>query len=241
MASLLFTLAGTLHAASSPLADYPDLAKIMSEKTADVTAIRQKADTGDAKAEFEMALCYFNGIGVPQNDKEALKWVKTSAEHGYPDAEVHYGTIYDYSNHQEAEKWYLKAVEQGNSTAAFCLYEYYGSGQSAMGAGYPIPGAKLDQEQATKWLWKSADLGNGFAWAELADRYHMGNGVKRDDVEAYKWLSMALSNSKEADIVKNYAIYQELKSDLDCSLTSAQIAEAKKRAQEWLSKFQKRK
>ena len=37
---------------------------------------REKAERGDADAQFKLGMCYFNGDGVPQNVTEAVKWIR---------------------------------------------------------------------------------------------------------------------------------------------------------------------
>lgn len=41
---------------------------------AEVTALRQRAEQGDARAQYALGLSYNEGRGVPQDDAEAHKW-----------------------------------------------------------------------------------------------------------------------------------------------------------------------
>ena len=46
----------------------------------------KKAEAGDAEAQCNLGSCYYEGKGVNQDYKEAVKWYRKSAEHGYADA-----------------------------------------------------------------------------------------------------------------------------------------------------------
>src|SRR5262245_32152890 len=52
------------------------------------------AEAGDAVAQFHLALLYWNGEGVAQNDSDAVEWSRKAAAQGHVDAEAFLGTIY---------------------------------------------------------------------------------------------------------------------------------------------------
>lgn len=41
---------------------------------------------GNANAQYNLALCYKKGIGVPQSEADAVKWFLKAAEQGDDDA-----------------------------------------------------------------------------------------------------------------------------------------------------------
>ena len=45
------------------------------------------AEQGDVNAQLNLALMYYNGEGVPQDDKTAVKWYTLAAEQGYAKAQ----------------------------------------------------------------------------------------------------------------------------------------------------------
>ena len=45
----------------------------------------KKAEGGDAEAQSDLGACYYLGSGVTQDYREAVKWYRKSAEHGYAD------------------------------------------------------------------------------------------------------------------------------------------------------------
>ena len=49
-----------------------------------IESLRTRANAGDAEAQFNLGVMYFNGEGVPQDDGEAYKWLNLAAT--YADA-----------------------------------------------------------------------------------------------------------------------------------------------------------
>ena len=77
---------------------------------------------------------YYKGLGVPQDDKEAVKWWKLAAEQGNAIAQYNLALRYDNGlgvpqNHKEAFKWFRLAAEQGGVTAQSLLGLMYHHGQ----------------------------------------------------------------------------------------------------------------
>ena len=62
------------------------------------TALREwrpLADQGNAAAQSNLGFMYRNGKGVPQDDKEAVKWYRLAAEQGDAVAQSNLGFMYD--------------------------------------------------------------------------------------------------------------------------------------------------
>ena len=88
----------------------------------------EKAISGDAESQYQLALCYRNGEGVEQSNEEAAKWYRFAAEQGDSIAQYNLGNCYENGegveqSYEEAEKWYRKAAEQGDSDAQEALTE----------------------------------------------------------------------------------------------------------------------
>ena len=47
-----------------------------------VSSIKEKAAQGDAVSEFNLAVLYHTGQGVPQDDKQAAAWLRKAADQG---------------------------------------------------------------------------------------------------------------------------------------------------------------
>ena len=70
-----------------------------------------KAKYGDVEAQFNLALCYQSGIGVQQNQLEAIKWYGKAVEQGYANAQHNLGVYYNTGqavpqDYSEAARWY---------------------------------------------------------------------------------------------------------------------------------------
>ena len=79
-----------------------------------------------------------------------------------------------------------------------------------------------------KWYRKAADQGNAPAQVNLGLMYANGQGVAKDEVEAYKWWLLAGAQGDEFAKKKIPLIERDL--------TAAQRAEGKRLAREWKSK-----
>ena len=49
---------------------------------------RKSAEQGNAKAQFKLGNCYYNGEGVEKDLDKAIYWYEKSAEQGNEDAEM---------------------------------------------------------------------------------------------------------------------------------------------------------
>ena len=81
---------------------------------------RPLADDGDAATQFNLALLYLDGHGVPQDYAEAAKWFRRAAEQGYTQAQHNLGAMYGSGqgvrrDYVEAYKWLNICASKGNS------------------------------------------------------------------------------------------------------------------------------
>ncbi|MDY0351880.1 MAG: tetratricopeptide repeat protein [Desulfobulbaceae bacterium] len=84
-----------------------------------VEDVKQRAEQGEAEAQFKLGALYKNGEGVEQNYDKALEWYTKSAEQGYADAQVILGAMYYTGQGVEQDKskafeWWSKAAAQDN-------------------------------------------------------------------------------------------------------------------------------
>lgn len=151
-----------------------------------VAKYKEKADAGDAEAQFLYARALSNGEGVRRDTKSAFEYAKRSADQGYELSYRMVGMGYDYgygvkTNASEAAVWYGKFLdwakpfaEKGDVWAQFqlglCLQ--YGNGV-AKNAG-----------EAAKWYRKAADQGSAPAQNQLGYCYQDGQGVETNFAEA---------------------------------------------------------
>lgn len=76
------------------------------------------AEQGDANAQINLGVMYYNGDGVKQDKTEALKWVAKAAEQGLACAQYNLGVMYENGqgvekDYTKAVSWYKKAAVQG--------------------------------------------------------------------------------------------------------------------------------
>lgn len=107
-----------------------------------------------------------------------------------------------------------KEAEAGNADAQNNLGWIYSNGH----------GATQDYQEAAKWFRLAAAQGNANAQLTLGKMYRSGQGVAQDYVRAQMWLTLAAAKgNSEAQQVLDIAAKH---------MTPAQIAEAKKMAQD---------
>jgi uncharacterized protein len=87
------------------------------------------AEQGDIKAQFFMGFIHDMALGVPENNKEAIKWYQLAAEQGDSRAQLFAGFLYDFGvgvpgNDKKAIEWYQLAAEQGENQAKNIIYNF---------------------------------------------------------------------------------------------------------------------
>ncbi len=117
-----------------------------SEISDAIAELMKKAEQGDASAQVNLGSIYYNGQGVPQDYKEALRWYLSAAEQGNATAQFNMGVIYYKGQgvnqgYKEAVRWYRAAAEQGDASAQYGLGSMYYNGQ----------GVPEDNVQAHMW------------------------------------------------------------------------------------------
>ncbi|OAD22483.1 TPR repeat protein [Candidatus Thiomargarita nelsonii] len=157
-----------------------------SSQATSFQAIVEKAERGDAEAQFNLGWMYLTGDGVTQNYIEAAKWIRKAAEQGDAQAQYNLGVMYlngdgVTQNNIEAAKWIHKAAEQGQAYA-----------QNELGVMYYLgKGVTQNDIEAANWFRKAAQQGNAQAQYNLGVMYLKGKGVTQNDIEAAKWYRKA--------------------------------------------------
>jgi len=183
--------------ASLPEPNTPNAEKELLELLVKVGALREgakapaasiieRAQQGDAAAQYSLGGMYFRGQGVTQDDAEAFKWFRKAAEQGDSSAQVFLGLCYSKGtgiaqDDKEAVKWYLKGVENGNTLAQMKLAYCYMHGH----------GVARDAKEAFKYYSKAADNGEAAAMYSLGELCEEGKGCVKDGVAAMKWYERA--------------------------------------------------
>lgn len=139
-----FHAKGRLLLASLAVVSLPWMAPVQAETIPDKSAMTQSiltgdfktayqvseklANNGDKESQFNLALFYYHGIGVPQNFEYALRWANLSALQGYKKASVARPPIMEKLQPEtvlSAMTWVrqrlTKAAEEGDNTALVML------------------------------------------------------------------------------------------------------------------------
>ena len=100
----------------------------------DVNRILNRADAGDSIAQYEMALRYADGEGVPQNYRDAMAWFAKAAANGNNNAQWklglgHINGIGVPHDERKAVVWFKRAANQGDIRAQSALSDLYLSGR----------------------------------------------------------------------------------------------------------------
>jgi TPR repeat protein len=152
-----------------------------------------------------VAIAYDQGVGVAEDNLEAVKWYARAAEAGKSEAQWRLAVKYDLGegvpkDKQKALQWYLKAANQSGLLAKYLP----GVMESQRNIGYLYQygdGVAKDPQEAFKWFLKAAQNGSDAAEFEVAEAYSSGMGVLQDKQEAFVWYqSAANGGSKPAQI-----------------------------------------
>jgi localization factor PodJL len=148
--------------------------------------LRAAAASENPAAEFEVALRYAEGRGVPQSFEMAARWFERAADHGLAPAQFRLGCLYEKGQGvkkdlETARRLYLSAADRGHAKAMHNLAVLYAEG---------IDG-KPDYKTASQWFRKAADHGVPDSQFNLGILYARGIGVEQNLPESYKWFSLA--------------------------------------------------
>lgn len=148
-------------------------------------ALPQRANAYDSE-QFQSAIESLSPVTVAEWEQKAKA--------GNLLAQNVLGMAYKYGrgteqNHARSLQWFRVAADQGDADAQFNLGRIYGK---AFGTYAKLRAAPQDDVQAVYWYCKSAEQGYRPAQFSLAEIYEEGGqGIPRDYVKAYYWMSLA--------------------------------------------------
>jgi TPR repeat protein len=148
---------------------------------------QQKANQGDANAQFNLGLLYERGTGTLPDTKQAVYWYTKAAQQGHVNAQYKLGSSYHNFRYEEnvpqdsnrAVYWLTKAAEQGYVQAQYKLGHMYEYGDVA----------PQDYKQAFFWYTKAAEQNHYFA---KKDRDKMLEKMSQSQIEEVQKLSKEL-------------------------------------------------
>ena len=124
---------------------------------------RTAADYGNDYAQTMLGFLYDQGLGVPQNSAEAIRWFEMAAKQGNITAQTNLGVLYYegrgvQQDSRRALEWLLQGAEQGNQEAQVRLGTLYQYGRGN------VP---QNLNEAKRWFRLAADQGSTEASAQL--------------------------------------------------------------------------
>ena len=81
---------------------------VSASAAADVAALRQKAEQGDAAAQYGLCMAYFKGKGLAQDDRQAFEWCHKAAKQGHARAQARVGSF--LSERQPGRDWSKQSI-----------------------------------------------------------------------------------------------------------------------------------
>jgi hypothetical protein len=138
--------------------------------------LRPLAEQGDVRAQSTVALIYYHGRGVRQDDVEAAKWFRLAADQGDANSQFNLGVMYAEGqgvpqDDKEAVEWYRRAAAQNNAQAQYNL-----------GLWYATKGEAGSQDYVSAHMWFNLAA----ARFPVSDTRNRGLAVKNRDVVAGK-------------------------------------------------------
>lgn len=145
--------------------------------------LREKAEGGDAEAQFDYAFKLYGDRRDPKSAALAAQWFAKAAEQGVAVAAYNLGVMHEHGQgipHDDvkAVEWYRQAALKG-----------YAPGQRAFGLMLVNgKGIAKDEKAGIDWYHKAAEQGDADSQYHLGIAFANGNLVSKDDVLAVEWL-----------------------------------------------------
>ena len=206
--------------------------------------MRIAAGKGLPDAQNEIGILYQRGWGAERSDAEAVKWFRLAADQGLVVAQNNLADIYALGlgvpqDFREAFKWYRIAADQSSSYAENVIGVAYEHGLYVA----------QDYAEAFRWYRRAANKiyeRPGDTWIHspqynIGAMYASGHGTAQDNVRALMWftLAAAFGDTKQPGplgiklLDTSTSTAPEQRDKLMALMTSAQIVEAERLANEW--------
>ncbi|MCI4679967.1 hypothetical protein K9U39_01635 [Rhodoblastus acidophilus] len=185
------------------------------EAGARALAQKERAEKGDAAAQYDFAIRLAEGRGVQQDQAAAVGWFEKAAAKGLPQAQYRLGAIYEKGiaaarDPKKAAFYYEKAANQGHVRAMHNLGVVLAEGVDG----------KPDYAAAAQWFRRAAEYGVRDSQFNLAILYARGMGVPQDLGQSYVWFAIAAMQGDQGAAKK--------RDELGERLNAAALQQAKK-------------
>jgi len=154
------------------------------QNTFAIVELQQKANDGDAQAQFDLAYCYIRGKDVAQNRDLAFEWLRKTVEQSHADAQFSMGLYYFLHADQKYFSTLLckganhPDIERAHYLAAFLAL--------------PIGMQDADDNQAILWFKKASEQNHAEANYWLGLCYWDGIGTQQNDEFAFDCFRIAV-------------------------------------------------
>jgi len=158
-------------------------------KTFDVLAtLQQAAESGNAKAQYQLGKMYATGDMVAVNYPQAVAWVGLAAEQSDVDAMTMMAWFYSNGfgvkqNDEKAAAWTKLGAQGGVAKCQYALAHLY-----RFGGG----GLQKDAKMMLLWYQKAAEQHFVPAMHALGKMMAAGEMLAEDKIGAYQWLTFAV-------------------------------------------------
>ena len=166
--------------------------------------VRRLAEQNDQEALNLLGYAYEIGLGVMENQEQAVACYRKAAVGGNIDAMDNLGRMYKdgkgvAQDGAQALAWFSKAVESGEASSMFHLATLYVNGV----------GVAQDDAQAVAWYRKAAEKGEPSGMRNLGVMYENGKGVPQDDAQAVAWYRKAAEKGQATAMQNLGWMYKE--------------------------------
>jgi len=190
--------------------------------------------------QFELGYAYENGtfhgwsLGIPQDYKQAARWLGRASQANHPRAQYMLGILYAHGwgvprNGTRALEWFTRSAENGYPPAAYHLGWMCHNGD----------GAPRDSDRANRLMEQAAGQGMAAAHLALGRFYARGEGVSVDAVQALKWYALAVHFTRfRPDLFDNAAFVKKAvvaHDKLAASMDWSRAKQGQSLALQWLS------
>jgi len=187
---------------------------------------REWAQQGNAEAQTFVASLYVRGQGVAKDYDEAARLLRRAAEQGLASAQYQLSLPYlegrGVKDDAEAVLWNRKAAEQGFAPAQHNLGSQVINGRR---------GVTKDEAEGVRWFQKAAKQGWVPSQRSLVAVYLQGQGVPKDLVQAYKWMTVAMEGTQ---VGTERLQTGRARDEIAKSMTHDQVEQASQLAREWM-------
>jgi TPR repeat protein len=152
-----------------------------------VAELLSRATQGDVDAQFQLAVAYEDGLVVPRDMRESVRWYRAAAESGNVDAQASLGALYALDldalpvDYAESLAWSRRAAAQGSVQAQYNLGVMYRDGL----------GVLPDAGEALIWFRRAAEQGDRMARYNLGALYGDADSGLQGVDQAVHWYRLA--------------------------------------------------